>query len=272
MGTSANIFESQLAAVRASIPGQHDFFFLDGQVEGEPLYGTNEEKRQTTSVYELTFLLGIDAFFPGPYYCFYELPTPEEIQDAHDLISETIDEEGPFDAIIGFSQGGALASSYILSDLCSANPRNPFKCAIFFCSSMPFDLKSRPFCVNKDGTSRFADTNEPIIGFDVMETVPEALGSNGWSGTQSEDTHLLHRYSSPLANPEKAQITIPTAHIVGATDIYRGQGEKLFELCATQGRHYLEHRGGHEIPSDRHTTSKMAALIHGMLQKDVLSG
>lgn len=40
MGTSANIFESQLAAVRASIPGQHEFFFLDGQVEGEPLYGT----------------------------------------------------------------------------------------------------------------------------------------------------------------------------------------------------------------------------------------
>lgn len=137
---------------------------------------------------------------------------------------------------------------------------------------MPFDLMSRPFCAKLDGTSVFADTKELIPDFDVMDTVPEAFGSNGWSGTRSEDTHLLHRYSSPLANPDKAQITIPTAHIVGATDNYRSQGDKLFDLCVSQGRHYLEHRGGHEIPTDRHTTSKIAALIHGMLQKDVLSG
>lgn len=215
---------------------------------------------------------GIDAFFPGPYFCFYELPTLEEVQDAHDLITETIEEEGPFDAVIGFSQGGALASSYILSDLLSATPRNPFKCAIFFCSSMPFDLTSRPFCVYQDGTSRYADTKEPIPDFDVIDSVPEALGSNGWSGLQSEDTPLLHRYSSSLANPEQAKITIPTAHIVGASDIYRGQSDKLHDLCVSQGRYYLEHRGGHEIPTDRHTTSKMAALINGMLQKDVLTG
>jgi len=213
---------------------------------------------------------GIDAFFPGPYYCFYELPTPDQVQEAYDFVTETIEEEGPFDGIIGFSQGGALASSYILNDLSSPKPQNPFKCAIFFCASMPFDRMSRTFCVNKDGTCRFADDGQPMTGFDVTQSIPETA-SAGWSGTYDEKTEFLHRYTSVFANPRKTKITIPTTHIVGASDAYHDQGCSLRDLCAKQGRHFFEHRGGHEIPTDRNTTSKMASTIQNMLH-DVLVG
>jgi len=39
MGTSAGIFESQIAQVRANLPGQHEFVFVDGIVESRPIEG-----------------------------------------------------------------------------------------------------------------------------------------------------------------------------------------------------------------------------------------
>lgn len=210
---------------------------------------------------------GIDAFFPGPYYSYYVLPTPDEVQNAFDMIDEMIEEEGPFDAVIGFSQGSALASSYILHDLRSAQPRNPFKCAIFFNATAPWDRSSPPFCLDKDKNCRMADTNEPLINFDINETIPESDGSKGYTGTISYEKKYLHRYGSPYANPEKAQITIPTFHIVGANDDYLSQSLQVRDLCTRHGRHFYQHRGGHEIPSDRNASAKVVAEMHSMLQQ-----
>ena len=39
MGTSAAIFESQIAQIRASIPGQHEFVFINGDIETAPVGG-----------------------------------------------------------------------------------------------------------------------------------------------------------------------------------------------------------------------------------------
>lgn len=215
----------------------------------------------------LTESRGIDAFFPGPYLSYYTLPTPEEVQNAFDMIDEIIEEEGPFDGVIGFSQGSALASSYILNDLRSGRPCNPFKCAIFFNATVPWDLRSPPFHVSEDGSCRMADTNEPMINFDVNEMVPERGGCNGYTGPVSYEAKYLHRYGSPYANSEKAQITIPTLHIVGANDDYLSQSLQVRDLCTMQGRRFLQHRGGHEIPSDRMSSAKVVSEIQSMLQQ-----
>ena len=207
----------------------------------------------------------MDAFFSGPYYCYYELPTPDQVAAAFDLIWDTIAEEGPFDGIVGFSQGAALASSFLLSDVRSKSPQNPFKCAIFFCASMPFDLSSRPFTVASDGTSYYADNGEAMENFDVTQCIPEAADSAGYFGTYDETTLFLHRYTSPYANPEKARIIIPTTHIVGMADDYYKQGLALRDICNSNNRQFMEHRAGHDIPKDRNTTTKMAACIQNML-------
>lgn len=47
---------------------------------------------------------GIDKVYPEPYFCYYNVPTLESMQAAHELVQEVIDEDGPFDGIIGFSQ------------------------------------------------------------------------------------------------------------------------------------------------------------------------
>jgi hypothetical protein len=39
MGTNGQIFEAQLAQIRSQLVGQHEFFFLDGEVECEAALG-----------------------------------------------------------------------------------------------------------------------------------------------------------------------------------------------------------------------------------------
>lgn len=54
MGGSSKILEFQLASIRANLPGRHEFVFLDGCVEGDPVYGEYKVRyygrRDTTQV------------------------------------------------------------------------------------------------------------------------------------------------------------------------------------------------------------------------------
>jgi len=184
------------------------------------------------------------------------------VRAGFELIDEVIEEEGPFDGLIGFSQGAAIGCSYILQDAKSPTPRNPFKCAIFFCASMPFDLDSRPFTVDKEkGLCYWADTKEQIIGWDITDSIPEAT-SAGYSGKFDETTQFLRRYPKS----ERPLIKIPTTHVVGLSDDYYSQGLGVRDLCVPQNRQFLEHRGGHDIPKDRNTTTKMVQCIQNMMQ------
>ena len=185
------------------------------------------------------------------------------MQSAFDLINEAIEEEGPFDGLVGFSQGAALAASFIIKESNSAEPTHPFKCAIFFCASVPFDPDSRPFTVSPDGVCTYADTKEVIPGFDLMSTMPEAADPQ-YSASVDGSTAFLQRYSLPESN--KPLITIPTTHILGMNDGYRQQGLRFKGFCSPEKSELLEHGGGHEIPQDHSTTAKMVSCIQTTLQ------
>lgn len=97
---------------------------------------------------------GCADIFPGPYYCFYPVPTTNNVELAHQYVQEIIEEEGPFDAVMGFSQvghvlltryfsnflqGAALAASILLrhQDEKPFEPA-PFRFAVFICGSLPY--------------------------------------------------------------------------------------------------------------------------------------
>ena len=89
---------------------------------------------------------GIDGFYEGPYLSFYKWPRTvhddeASIMEAYDLLSETIEDEGPFDGILGFSQGGTLAAGF-LAHHAKQHPYDhpPFRCAVFISSLPPFQL------------------------------------------------------------------------------------------------------------------------------------
>ena len=61
--------------------------------------------------------------------------------EAYDLLYETIEEDGPFDGVLGFSHGGTLAAGF-LAHHAKQHPYGPapFQCAIFISSLPPFQI------------------------------------------------------------------------------------------------------------------------------------
>ncbi|KAL2050626.1 hypothetical protein ABVK25_009134 [Lepraria finkii] len=84
MGVNAAIFEAQTAHFR-SLLVDFEWVFVDGPTECEAAPG-------------------IAAFYPPPYRCWYTTPTTAKVDSAQRLISSIIEREGPFDAVMGFSQ------------------------------------------------------------------------------------------------------------------------------------------------------------------------
>ncbi|KAK7941484.1 uncharacterized protein PG986_013871 [Apiospora aurea] len=136
-GTNSDIFERQLeikapSKSRAShhrlIYIDYAFDFLDGEAEVNPAPG-------------------IEGLLPGPYLAWHRRHFAPEVARAHDLVRQALEEDGPYDGIIGFSQGAAMAASLILS---SSKPSSsaaaheavgglqpPFRFAVFICSVLP---------------------------------------------------------------------------------------------------------------------------------------
>jgi predicted esterase len=125
------ILRAQMGAVlrEVSKEGKIEFVFLQGEIDSEP-------HPAIADVYEGPFF----NWFPWPPKLGQE-HYKQSLQDAYDLIYEFIDEEGPFDGIIGFSQGATLAYMSLLNHA-KLNPYGVplFSRAIFICGMPPFRL------------------------------------------------------------------------------------------------------------------------------------
>lgn len=94
---------------------------------------------------------GVEGYSEGPYFSYYQWPrtfhdNDQSLLDAYDLLYEIIEEEGPFDGILGFSHGGTLACGFLVHHA-KNNPYSPptalFRCAVFFNSLPPFRMDDK---------------------------------------------------------------------------------------------------------------------------------
>lgn len=143
MGTNGAIFEAQTASFRSFLPPHFTFDFLDAEHDSPAAEGIGE-------------------VYPAPYLCWYPVPTRGSVTDAHEFVWDVIREDGPFDAVMGFSQGAALAASVLLHHQISfPQEPPPFRLAIFICGSLPFSIDN-DFGV--DLTQLFSVVTDPISG------------------------------------------------------------------------------------------------------------
>jgi hypothetical protein len=110
----------------SQISPDHTFDFIDAQFEGPAA-------------------LGISDVFPGPYFVWHQKYDPQSVEKVHGYLQSVIEEDGPYDGIIGFSEGAALAASFLLSREYRAtlgdvveDLESEFKVAIFFNSVKPY--------------------------------------------------------------------------------------------------------------------------------------
>ena len=92
---------------------------------------------------------GISGFYDGPYYSYYRFPRSisdngtdgESLLSAYDRLQDVVDEEGPFDGVLGFSHGGTLAAGFLIHRAKLYPQELPlFRCAIFINSLPPFRM------------------------------------------------------------------------------------------------------------------------------------
>ncbi|KAL9618084.1 MAG: hypothetical protein Q9160_007154 [Pyrenula sp. 1 TL-2023] len=125
-GTNSKVFEIQTAALRYALGDHHTYDFAEGVISA-PI---NPEARD---------------YFPADdaYFQYFSEDDPAGcLKAVHDL-DNFIAAEGPFDGVIAFSQGAAVASTLMLDRLRRDRARElvdpVFKCAIFIGAAIPCD-------------------------------------------------------------------------------------------------------------------------------------
>ena len=213
----------------------------------------------------------IDDFFTGPFLAYYNGHEPPAIHAAHAFLAAIIAERGPFDGIIAFSQGAALAASYLLT-YAALNPwaALPVKLAVFFSCVMPLSPTAH---LGQDATEAVCDDENSNADFfgpmsdekrasdhvQVRELGDE-LQDDDWrqderqfgvcfNGTQPTCPSDRRVFGFlPGAVTGAASISIPTAHIFGATDQWREESAATLQLCANVSVRSFVHSGGHDVP------------------------
>ncbi|KAL4936565.1 serine hydrolase FSH [Aspergillus oleicola] len=227
-GTNSNIFEVQLAALRSRLSSQHSFDFIDAE-------------------YDCRAAPGIREFYSSPYLCWYERGSPEEVRSAHRYLVSVIEEDGPYDGVVGFSEGAALAASVLLSSESSSSQPH-FKIAILFNSVVPFVPCEQ--------------MGQPLS--DVVEghkdSYLDILLANAAEATAQEQMMWLSQVHC-FSPKEQFKISIPTIHVIGARDSFKESSQGVVDLCRSNLAQVLFHEGGHELPQDDSTLDRCAELI-----------
>jgi hypothetical protein len=166
------------------------------------------------------------------------------------LIRETIEEDGPFDGILGFSHGATLAYQF-LADHARRHPHDYhslFRCAVFMCGMPPFKL------IQDDSSSEYeAGMAENIVPLRNEPTlVPtEALELAG--GKAAAVFNECDNYGEAFG--------IPSLHVVGKTDVLYDWSLRLYHLFPKDNSTLVLHDKGHEVPQDRQNTVALANAV-----------
>ncbi|PYH91927.1 hypothetical protein BO71DRAFT_384662 [Aspergillus ellipticus CBS 707.79] len=127
-GTSAEIFEIQSGGITYDLAKKgHTFKYANGYMEDavEPQ---------------------LKDIFPGPFYSHYprDRAPGEKLAPAIKHVQQIIESDGPFDAVMGFSQGAAIAAAMIAQHA-QTHQEPLFKLAVFICAATPFDSTGNEF-------------------------------------------------------------------------------------------------------------------------------
>ncbi|KAL2157483.1 hypothetical protein VTH06DRAFT_6034 [Thermothelomyces fergusii] len=266
MGTSGRIFQSQTAAFRSKLPGNFVFEFLDAPHRAAPAPAT-------------------DIFFKSDHLGWWLTPTVDNIRSALDGLDEHLKKNGPYDILLGFSQGCALIASYILFHTRKTpNAPLPFKAAVFICGSIPLpvleylgiEVSEEAKEINQKTGDLLRDRAQTLARMAESYSELKPGHATPWDNL----TDLVHDpenarisketnvFGLDLSNlPEDLVIKLPTVHIWGAKDPRFPVACHLAAFCSD--RREYNHGGGHEIPRTSAVSQTIADLIIELVEKIV---
>ncbi|KAL1581637.1 hypothetical protein WHR41_09600 [Cladosporium halotolerans] len=213
--TNSDIFESQLAPLKSRLPTEVRFDFIDAPIEGAPAPG-------------------IEDYFKPPYFVWHRQWAPTEVSKAHEYVKAAIAQNGPYDGVIGFSEGAALAAALLLEGAAGKGPlvEPMFGFAVFFNA------------VNVLSPSE--ELGIRMLESDVRDSVKSFEEGNIDHGCPALDcVYALCSDAIP------ALIAVPTLHVVGLHDVFTARSHDLIKLCKPENATVVTSKVGHELPKGR---------------------
>ncbi len=173
---------------------------------------------------------------------------------------------GPFDGIMGFSQGGALAAFLCARDrVFDSEKRSGLTFAILMCCGVPAGLAHMELQETMTPDMiwllrRSSEQGERRASVTSLDDVSDDSGSS--SSDLSPPWHALSALKRTRSSDE-ILLDIPTAHIMGQHDSLLARSNELFNLCNPMTRLRYEHTAGHSLPriSAATTASQTPSLL-----------
>lgn len=190
----------------------------------------------------------------------------DDIRTACDWLREYINMHGPYDAVMGFSQGTILASTYLLfHEEETPHLPAPFKVAMFHCGGVSLQVLQElgfnitPAMHDRDLTSRNA------LASSASAEAILRMGTNRWQGDNSHGGLSEQAIREEVNGP--VQISIPTVHVYGTKDPRYTAGVHLSGVCNPEKRRCYNHGGGHEIPRQSTVTNAIVELFEWAVEQ-----
>ena len=154
-------------------------------------------------------------------------------------LAEVLRAEGPFDGVVGFSQGGAMAA--MLASLLEPGRRKAFE-ALYPSGGMKFPAS---------------------FGADVDESIhPPLKFAVSYSGFAARGTDQYNGFYDP-------KIQTPTLHFLGSLDtvVEEARSLALVERCAESEGRVIYHPGGHFLTTQKTYVAALIGFMKEMLHK-----
>lgn len=133
-GCSGAIMEKQFSTLMKGLDATFEWIFVDGDLDAPRAKGRRPAVHRALRHADL-LSSDLPHSVRGPYLAYYDNLDPASMQRPCELVASVIDDEGPFDGFIGFSQGAAVGLSFLVDwEINRPDEPLPFKWAMFFSS------------------------------------------------------------------------------------------------------------------------------------------
>lgn len=227
-----SIFTGPLIAL---LKNQIEFDFVDAPSVGAPAPGIGE------------------MFKSPPYFVWNHCYEPYEVSRVHDYVRGVQAQSGPYDGVIGFSEGAALAAALLLEDASHIDRRHTpmFRLAVFVNA---VNLISPSAKLGKK------------MSEDEARSAVEAF-----NGGPSEYRYPALDFVYALcAKTVPALINIPTLHVIGMGDKFRDRSEELVKLCEGRLATTVRSPAKHEMPRGQ-ALKEMARKLDMMIEAECMA-
>lgn len=207
----------------------------------------------------------VKSVYPPPYLAYYKSPVPEDVQDAIEYVEGILDDEGPFDGVLGFSQGCCVAAALMFERQKRKNDHEPFRFGVFIGASLPFNADDRTGKQVWEAAARSKqDTRNEFAGELELSGKSNLITFPSHNIDAGEELVWLGRYH-PDKTPH-AKLDIPVLHVIGRKDPYAPQARALAAMHSrSSDATVLEHASGHEVPREPYVMNNIAHQMMKMI-------